>query len=336
MNRSTDLRSPASTRRPSIDAAAIMRIKHLQLRARVVVEGFFNGLHRSPFHGFSAEFSEYRQYSPGDDTRFVDWRLFARSDRYYIKRFEDETNRRCYLLVDLSRSMAYGSQPYSKSDYARTLAATLAYYLTLQRDSVGLLTYDEEVRDFLPARYRTGHLRSLIGLLDQAEQGSSTNMALALEQIASLVKKRGLIVILSDFLTPVEQLSRPLSYLRSRGHEVMALRVLDPAEVEFRFSDAAVFRDLESGRPMFVDPNAARTSYLERFEQHRHSLRETCVRLGIDLAQVLTHEPFERALYHWLAHQVRQSSVGAITRRKGWTAAGAGADPVGSGGSRDA
>jgi uncharacterized protein (DUF58 family) len=336
MNRAADLRSSASTRRPTVDAAAIMRIKHLQLRARVVVEGFFNGLHRSPFHGFSAEFSEYRQYSPGDDTRFVDWRLFARSDRYYIKRFEDETNRRCYLLVDLSRSMAYGSQAYSKSDFARTLAATLAYYLTLQRDCVGLLTYDETVRDFLPARYRTGHLRNLIGLLDQAEQGTSTNMAQALEQIASLVKKRGLIVILSDFLTPVDQLRRPLSYLRSRGHEVMALRVLDPAEVEFRFSDAAVFRDLESGRPMFVDPHAARASYLERFEQHRQTLRETCVSLGIDLTQVLTTEPFERALYHWLAYQVRQSGVGAISRRKGFSAVGARSDASGGGGSRDA
>jgi uncharacterized protein (DUF58 family) len=334
MNRTSDPPTSATTRRASIDAAAIMRIKDLQLRARVVVEGFFNGLHRSPFHGFSAEFSEYRQYSPGDDTRFVDWRLFARSDRYYIKRFEDETNRRCYLLVDLSRSMAYGSQEDTKSDYARTLAATLAYYLNLQRDCVGLLTYDEQIREFLPARYRTGHLRSILSLLDQAEQGSSTNIVLALEQIASLVKKRGLIVIISDFLTPVDQLRRPLSYLRSRGHEVMALRILDPAEVDFQFSEAAVFRDLESRRPMYVDPYVARTSYLERFEQHRQMLRDVCIGLGIDLTQILTNEPFERALYHWLAYQVRQSSAGEITRRKGWATIGGGAETGGNGGSR--
>jgi uncharacterized protein (DUF58 family) len=301
--------------RTSIDAAAVMRIKNLQLRARVIVEGFFNGLHRSPFHGFSAEFSEYRQYSPGDDTRYVDWRLFARSDRYYIKRFEDETNRRCYLLVDLSRSMAYGSQGYTKADYARTLAATLAYYLSLQRDCVGLLTYDEQVREFLPARYRLGHLRRIMSLLEQAEQGRSTNMVAALEQVANLVKKRGLVVILSDFLTPVEQLQRPLAYLRSRGHEVMALRVLDPAEESFDFAEATLFRDLEDQRPMFIDPQVARAGYLKRFEEHRRQLQEVCAHLGISLTRMRTDESLERVLFHWLALQVRQTGQGASWRR---------------------
>jgi uncharacterized protein (DUF58 family) len=264
---STTPRGPMTTQAPgvprtTIDAAAVMRIKNLQLRSRIVVEGFFNGLHRSPFHGFSAEFSEYRQYSPGDDIRFVDWRLYARSDRYYIKRFEDETNRRCYLVTDLSRSMGFGSQGYSKADYSRTLAATLAYYLNLQRDCVGLLTYDEQIRDFLPARYRTGHLRSLMSLLERSEQGGSTNTVLALEQVASLVKKRGLVVIISDFLTPVEDLKRPLSYLRSRGHEVVALRILDPAEISFAFGEATLFRDLESRQPMYIEPQLSRAGYL--------------------------------------------------------------------------
>jgi uncharacterized protein (DUF58 family) len=294
-----------------------MRIKNLQLRSRIVVEGFFNGLHRSPFHGFSAEFSEYRQYSPGDDIRFVDWRLYARSDRYYIKRFEDETNRRCYLVVDMSRSMAYGSQGYSKSDYSRTLAATLAYYLNLQRDCVGLLTYDQQVRDFLPARYRIGHLRNLMSLLDRSEQGSSTNTALALEQVANLVKKRGLVVILSDFLTPVDELRRPLSYLRSRGHEVMALRILDPTEVSFEFAEATLFRDLESRQPMYIEPQVARASYLERFAAHRQQLQDVCVGLGIDLTGMLTNEPLEQVLYHWLGHQIRQAGGGAISRAAG-------------------
>ncbi len=299
--------SPSGPRRPTIDAAAVMRVKNLQLRSRVIVEGFFNGLHRSPFHGFSAEFSEYRQYSPGDDTRYVDWRLFARTDRYYIKRFEDETNRRCYLLVDLSRSMGYGSLEYSKADYARTLAATLAYYLTLQRDCVGLVTYDEQVRDFLPARYRLGHLRHIFSLLDQAEQGSSTNTIAALEQVASLVTKRGLIVLISDFLTPAEELRTPLSYLRSRGHEVMALRVLDPQEVSFSFADATLFRDLESQRPMYIDPQSACSTYLERFRAHQQQLADVCSSLGISMMRMLTDDPLERVLFHWLAHQVRQA-----------------------------
>jgi uncharacterized protein (DUF58 family) len=310
------LRSTA--RSPSaIDAAAIMRIKNLQLRARTVVEGFFNGLHRSPFHGFSAEFSEYRQYSPGDDTRFVDWRLFARSDRYYLKRFEDETNRRCYLLVDQSRSMAYGSTGYTKGDYARTLAATLAYYLSLQRDCVGLLTFDERVRDFLPARYRTGHLRRLLSLLERAEAGTDTQLAPALAQIADLVRKRGLIVILSDFLAPAEPLRRPLSYLRSRGHEVLALRILDPAEVEFRFTEPTLFRDLEGGRPMFVEPSAARAMYVEKFADHQRQLQAICLDLGINLTEVRTDQPLDQVLYHWLAHQIRRTMSKTVRHRPG-------------------
>src|SRR5215469_10681651 len=160
----TDGRSHHRDPRPSasfIDPAALMRIKNLQLRAKVVVEGLLSGLHRSPYHGFSVEFSEYRQYSDGDDLRYLDWRLFARSDRYYIKRFEDETNLRCYLLVDLSRSMGFGSLAYSKADYAKTAAATFAYFLSTQRDAVGLTTFDERIGDYLPARFRPGHMHRI-------------------------------------------------------------------------------------------------------------------------------------------------------------------------------
>src|SRR3954465_1587194 len=157
--------APASNRSLAaaslIEPKALMTIRSLELRARAVVEGFWNGIHRSPYHGFSVEFSEYRQYTPGDDLRYLDWKLFARSDRYYIKRFEDETNLRCYLLVDLSRSMGYGSLQYTKVEYARTAAATLAYFLSLQRDAVGLVTFDEGIADYLPARFRPGHLHRL-------------------------------------------------------------------------------------------------------------------------------------------------------------------------------
>src|SRR4249919_1123047 len=145
-----------------IDPAALMRIKSMQLRARAVVEGFFSGLHRSPYHGFSVEFTEYRQYSPGDDPRYLDWKLYARSDRYYLKRFEDETNLRAWLLVDLSRSMGYSSLEYDKATYARTAAATIAYFLSLQRDGVGLITFDAAIQEFLPARFRPGHLHRLM------------------------------------------------------------------------------------------------------------------------------------------------------------------------------
>src|SRR5260221_8325875 len=157
-----------------IDPAALMRIKNLQLRAKVVVDGFLSGMHKSPIHGFSVEFTEYRAYSPGDDLRYLDWRLLARSDRYYLKRFEDETNLRCYLLVDLSRSMAFRSLAYDKAEYARTAAATIAYFLTLQRDAVGLITFDQAIQEYLPVRFRPGHMHRLMLCLERATAGQAT------------------------------------------------------------------------------------------------------------------------------------------------------------------
>src|SRR5438034_1125436 len=194
--------SPASLIHPQ----ALMSIQNLELRARVVVEGFWNGIHRSPYHGFSVEFTEYRQYTAGDDTRYLDWRVLARSDRYFIKKFEDETNLRCHIVTDQSRSMTYGSVGYTKAEYAATLAATLAYFLYLQGDAVGLLTFDETVRDFLPARHRTGHLRHLMLALEKPAGGHATDLAAPVQRIVEIVRKRGVIVLLSDFLAPIERL----------------------------------------------------------------------------------------------------------------------------------
>lgn len=297
-----------------IDPAAIMRIKNLHLRAKGVVEGFYNGLHRSPFHGFSAEFSEYRPYSPGDDPRYLDWKLYGRTDRFYIKRFEDETNRRCYLLVDLSRSMDYGSLEYSKAEYARTMAATLAYYLALQRDSVGLLTFDQEVREFLPARYRPGHLHQLLVCLERAVQGADTDLDAPLSQVARTISKRGLIVLISDLLAPAATLRQNLSYLRSRGHEVLLLRVLDPAEIHFSLEQAATLRDVESGREIFVDPAVAAAEYTARFTQHETELKEICEPLGIDYHRTPTNEPLESVLFHTLHAQMRRGRNAARVR----------------------
>jgi uncharacterized protein (DUF58 family) len=289
-----------------IDPAALMRIKSLQLRAKAVVEGFYNGLHRSPYHGFSVEFTEYRQYSPGDDPRYLDWKLFARSDRYYIKRFEDETNRRIYLLVDLSRSMGFTSLQYTKAEYARTLAATLAYYLTQQRDSVGLLTFDDSVSDFRAARHRPGHMHQLMVCLQRSLQGTGTDLHSPLEQIAALVNKRGLIVLISDLLAPIETLQTVMGYLRARGHEVLVLRVLDPAEVEFSFDQASTFRDMESGKDVYVDPAVAAEEYQRRFSEHDDQIRSICSTLGIDYSRMMTDESLEHALFQLLAAQVRQ------------------------------
>jgi uncharacterized protein (DUF58 family) len=299
---------PAGARAKLIDPATLMRIGNLQLRAKVVVEGFLSGLHRSPYHGFSVEFTEYRQYTPGDDPRYLDWKLYARTDRYYLKRFEDETNLRVWLLVDLSRSMSYGSLSYDKAQYAKTAAATLGYFLSLQRDAVGLVTFDAQVHDYLPARYRSGHLHRLMMLLERSCGGSATDLAAPLAQVAQLAHKRGMVVLLSDLLAPPHQLRRPLGYLRARGHEVIVMRVIDPAERDFPFREASLFRDLESGRELYVDPDLARDRYRQRLAEHEAELKRLCHALGAEWVGLPTDQPLELALFDLLAARLRRSS----------------------------
>ena len=288
-----------------INPKALMSIRNLELRARIVVEGFWSGLHRSPFHGFSVEFTEYRQYTAGDDLRFLDWRVFARSDRYFIKKFEDETNLRCHLLTDLSRSMSYGSLSYTKAQYAATLSATLAYFLYLQGDAVGLLTFDDQIREYLPARHRTGHLRRLMLALEKTPAGQATNLSAALKRVVQLIRKRGLLVLLSDFLAPIELLESELISLTASGHEVVVFQVLDPAELNFNFSQATMFQDLESGRTLFIDPTAARKQYLRQLENHCANLRGLCQRLGIPSYTISTDRPLELALFDFLRERMQ-------------------------------
>ncbi|MBW3542616.1 MAG: DUF58 domain-containing protein, partial [Planctomycetes bacterium] len=227
-----------------IDPQTLLRIRSLELRAKLVVQGFWSGLNKSPYHGFSVEFTEYRQYSPGDDLRYLDWKLYARSDRYYIKRFEDETNLRCHLLLDASRSMGYGSLEYTKIDYARTLAATLAYFLCAQRDAVGLTTFDESLDAWIPARFRSGQLRRLMTALARPVSGRGTDVASPLERAAERLHKRGMLILISDLLAPLERLETCLGRLRARGHEVLVFQILDPAEVRFDFDAPVLFEDL--------------------------------------------------------------------------------------------
>jgi uncharacterized protein (DUF58 family) len=296
-----------------LDPAALMAIRNLDLRARTIVEGFWHGIHRSPYHGFSVEFTEYRAYSPGDDPRYLDWKLAARTDRYFIKKFEDETNLRCHLLVDQSRSMMFGSKPWTKLDYARTLAATLAYFLSQQGDATGLLTFDERIREYLPARHRPGHLHHLMLALEKPASGASTDLVSPLNRIAELTQKRGMIVLISDLLTPVEVLEKPLSLLTTSGHEVIVFQVLDPAELTFEFSDAARFLDLETGRDLFLEPGLARPEYLRRFQAHLTAVRGICQRLGITHVQLSSTQPLELALFDFLKHRTTR---GKFVRRR--------------------
>ncbi len=279
-----------------IDPATLMHLKSLEMRAKHVVEGFMTGLNRSPYHGFSVEFTEYRQYTQGDDLRHLDWKLFARSDRYYIKRFEDETNLRCLLLLDDSRSMNFGSRGYSKSEYARTLAATLGYFLNTQRDAVGLAKFSSEIDDFIPPRYRVGHLRRILVSLEREALGSSTHLSKPLEQIAERLNKRGVLVLISDLLAPLETLELSLGALAARGQEVIVFHVLDPEELRFEFTAPEMFEDLESQDQLYVDPAAIRTEYLKRFGKHLEAVEAICARLGLTYHRMPTDSPLELAL----------------------------------------
>jgi uncharacterized protein (DUF58 family) len=285
----------------------------------VVVEGFWNGLHRSPYHGFSVEFTEYRQYTPGDDPRYLDWRLYARSDRYYIKKFEDETNLRCHLLVDGSRSMEYGSLGWTKAQYAHTLAATLAYFLHQQGDAIGLLTFDESIRDYLPARHRRGHLRQLMLTLEKPAGGRATDLTAPLKRIVELVRKRGLMVFISDLLAPIETLERNLGNLVASGHEVLLFHLLDPAEQKFNFDQASLFRDVETDRDLYIDPSAARKEYLRKLQAHTTSAKQISENLGVGYHQLTTDAPLEFALFDFMRSRMQRAKKvhRNITRRPG-------------------
>ena len=297
----------------TLDPRALMRIQSLELRARCVMEGFLTGLHRSPFHGFSVEFSEYRSYVPGDDPRNLDWRLYARSDRYYVKQFEDETNLRCHLAVDVSSSMNYGSLGFTKADYARTLAATFACFLLQQRDAVGLARIDQHLEELIPARFRPGQWRRILTGLERSFPQKRTDLPTALEQLAERIHRRGLVVLISDFLSEraansadqsaavlSQRLERTLGQLTARGHDVAVIRIMDPAEVDFSFTDSELFIDMETGQELSIDPIVAGENYRRRFAQHREEFAALCGRLGIPLQEVVTSQPLETVLADFL------------------------------------
>lgn len=302
-NDAVPFRSPTSG--GMIDPSALMRIKSMELRAKAVVEGFWKGIHRSPYHGFSAEFTEYRQYTRGDDPRYIDWRVFARSDRYFIKKFEDETNLRCHLLIDHSKSMDYGSAGYTKSQYAGTLAATLAYFLFTQGDAVGLATFDDRIREYMPPRNRPSYLRRLMQALEARPAGKATDLEAPLQRIANVVTKRGMIVLISDLLTSIQQLERHLGCLRAGGHDLVLFHILDPAELNFDFETPALFEDIESGRDLYIDPATAQKHYRHMLGEHLNLARSVCGRLGIDYHLFATDRPYDAALLEFLQHRMR-------------------------------
>ncbi|MBL8818467.1 MAG: DUF58 domain-containing protein [Planctomyces sp.] len=283
-----------------MDPRVVMGIRSLDLRAKIVVEGFRTGLNRSPRHGFSVEFSEYRQYSQGDDPRFLDWKLYARSDRSYIRLFEDETNLRCYVVLDVSRSMDFGSLSYTKHDYARTIAASVSWLLNRQGDAVGLTLFDEKLRMTIPARYRPGQLRRLMVTLEEKPSGKDTNPAEALEHAARRLNKRGLVVLISDLLVDPASFREGLKLLRGCGHDVVVFQTLDPAELNLSFTGPRLFEDLETGRMVHCDPEAARDSYIQQLNHHNLQIKLACDAVGASLNVLSTDRPLELALAEFL------------------------------------
>ena len=292
-----------TTTNTGIDPQALFAIRDLELRARIVVEGLWSGLHRSPRQGFSVEFTEYRQYTQGDDLRYLDWKVLARTDREFIKKFEDETNLRCLLLVDASRSMQFGSGDVSKAEYARTLAATLGYFLLHQRDVVGLGLFDSELREYLPARWRPGQFRRLLALLAKESDGDATDLGKALEQAAKLNPKRSLILLLSDFLSPPDSWKRSLGQLVAAGHDVRAIQILDSAEFNLDFGKAAQWEDLETGDRLYIDPSEARSDYKASFEAHQTLVQQALEERGVKHLVAPTDKPLDFVLIDLLRSQ---------------------------------
>jgi len=283
-----------------MDPAVVMGIRSLDLRARIVVDGFRTGLNKSPRHGFSVEFSEYRQYTQGDDPRFLDWKLYARTDRSYIRLFEDETNLRCYVVMDVSRSMSFGSLGYTKHDYGRTIAASLSWLLNRQGDAVGLALFDEKVRLVIPARYRPGQLRRILVTLEEPTSGKSTAAGDALEHAARRLNKRGLVVLISDLLAPVESFREGLKLLRGCGHDVIVFQTLDPAEQSLTFDGPRLFVDLESSQQIYCDPEIVRTEFSEQLSAHNAAVRAACDEVGAVFVPLSTNQPLELALAEFL------------------------------------
>ena len=312
MNSPTDFNRPGfvRTNRIPVDSAALVAIRNLELRARVIIEGFWSGLHRSPVHGFSVEFTEYRQYTPGDDPRYLDWKLFARSDRYYIKKFEDETNLRCLIIHDTSASMDFGSGEITKAEYAKTVAATLAYFMHQQGDAVGLLNFDSQIRSYVPPKNRLGQLRQIYIELDKKNGGKATTFSLPIQQILNVFHKRGMVIVISDFLGSLEGLETGFAQWRAMGHEVLLLQVLDPMELTFDYKDPALFKDLEEGPEVYVEPADARANYLQSFTKHQQSLEVLCSRHGVDRELLNTQEPIQKCLRRLL-----QARSGSRARR---------------------
>ncbi|HVL69928.1 MAG TPA: DUF58 domain-containing protein [Vicinamibacterales bacterium] len=290
-----------------LDPGVIARLGTMELKARTVVEGFLSGLHRSPYKGFSVEFAEYRQYLPGDDLNTLDWKVYARTDRHYVKKFEEETNLECHLLLDQSASMAYrGAAPMSKLEYGSVLAASLAFLMNRQRDATGLITFDEQIRFRLPAAARPGHVHAILLALERIQAGLRSDVARPLHQLAEALLKRSLVVVISDLLDDPDPVIKGLRHLKFRGTDVVVFQLLDPNELTFPFKGAAKFTDIETSEEVLADPARSRTEYLRELARLTLRYDRELRGAGIDYVQIDTSQPLDFALLTYLSARSRR------------------------------
>lgn len=287
-----------------LDPQALGRLKNLSLAARGVVEGFFAGMHKSPHRGFSVEFAEHREYTPGVDPRHIDWRVYGRREKLYVKQYEEETSLRCHILLDKSNSMTYGSVGgVSKLEYASFLAASLAYLVAFQHDAVGLITLDDQVRDMVPPRQGAGHLKVLMEHLEAVEPGGETSLGASFHQLAEMIKRRSVVIIISDLFDDPEEIVSGLKHFSHRRHDVIVFQTLDPDELTFPFDDVSRIEDMETGREITSDPRLFRSSYLEELGRFLDTIREGCLESQIDHVVAETGTPFDSFLGAYLARR---------------------------------
>ena len=300
-------RSAGTDTRRYLDPAVVARLGALDVRARLVVEGFIAGMHRSPFHGFSVEFAEHRPYMPGDPLKNLDWKVWARTDRFLVKQYTEETNLRCHLLVDHSGSMGFQSPraAMSKLEYARSLSAALAYLMLHQQDAVGVLTFADHPRQYVPPRATRSHLDVLLKTLASGEPEGRTRLGPALHELAERIKRRGLVLLCSDLMDKPEEVLSGLNHFRHRQHEVVVFHVLDPDEADFPYTDTATFVDMESGERLTTEPWEIARRYRERLEAWREHYRRHCRERLIDYVPLDTRTPFDRALLAYLEKRAR-------------------------------
>lgn len=287
-----------------LDPDVLARMSRIELAARSIVEGSTSGRHKSPYHGFSVEFAEHREYVPGDDIKHVDWKVYGRTERIYLKQYEEETNLICWLVVDVSESMKFGSAAgHTKFDHAALAAAALAYLVLQQQDSVGLVTFDDRVRAFLRPTSQPSNLKEIAAVLAQGPGASPSRLGAVLHELAERIPRRGLIFVLSDFFDEVPDVLAGVRHLRFKRHEVVAAQVLDPAEVEFPFQEATLFRGLEQIPELLADPRGLRKTYLDRFNAFVEELGQGCRSQQVDFLRLRTDHPLERALPNYLARR---------------------------------